>query len=90
MNCACYIHGEHPLALNPCPEHERWAKAVRAHERERCATMVEALREQWFNPGVPGDLAVPAGAFARSMKELAAVMRDPNVDFATSSTDQSC
>lgn len=57
------------------------AKAVAA-ERERCAKMVEELRATWFHDGIPGDLAVPAGAFARSMKELAAVMRDPNVTHA--------
>lgn len=82
MQCACYIaEGDGPLRLNPCPEHERWAKAIRAAERERCAKMVEELRATWFHDGVPGDLAVPAGAFARSMKELAAVMRDPLVEY---------
>ena len=82
MNCACYIPvgSEHPLALNPCPEHERWGKAIRAAERERSASMVETLREEWFHDGIPGDLAVPAGAFAKSMKQLAAVIRDPLTD----------
>jgi hypothetical protein len=40
MQCACYIaesNDGHPLRLNPCPEHERWAKGVRDYERERCA-----------------------------------------------------
>lgn len=83
MHCACYIAASddnHPLRLNPCPEHERWAKAVMAVERERCARMVDDLRAAWFHDGVPGDLAVPAGAFALSMKQLAMVMRDPNVE----------
>lgn len=86
MNCACYIAesgDKHPLRLNPCPEHEKWAKAVRTYERERCAKMVELIRDEWFHAGVPGDTAAPVGAFAKSMKQLAAVMRDPNVDLVT-------
>lgn len=55
------------------------AQKMVENERERCAKMVEELRATWFHDGIPGDLAVPAGAFARSMKELAVVMRDPNV-----------
>lgn len=40
MNCACYIaEGDGPLRLNPCPEHERWAKAIRDYEREACASV---------------------------------------------------
>lgn len=54
-------------------------------ERERCAKMVDVLREQWFHDGVPGDTAVPAGAFARSMKDLAAVMRS-DAETANSTT----
>lgn len=46
-----------------------------AAERERTAKLVERLREEWFHEGIPGDLAVPAGAFARSMKQLAAAIR---------------
>lgn len=84
MTCVCYTYGDHPLSLNPCPEHERWAKAIRAAERERCAKMVEDLRSTWFHDGVPGDTVVPAGAFARSMRELAALMRDPTIEFVKS------
>jgi len=63
-------------------EKHNLAKAIDAaiaEERERCAKMVEDLRAAWFHEGVPGDTAVPAGAFARSMKQLAAVIRDPSV-----------
>lgn len=44
MQCACYIaesDDKHPLRLNPCPEHERWAKAIREDEREACARVSE-------------------------------------------------
>ena len=40
MQCACYIaesDDKNPLRLNPCPEHERWARAIRDYEREACA-----------------------------------------------------
>lgn len=45
MHCACYIaesDDKHPLRLNPCPEHERWARAVMHAEREACAKVAEA------------------------------------------------
>ena len=52
MNCACYIHGDAALNLNPCPEHERWAKAIRAvtrHDvREVCAGRIEAAADLWI------------------------------------------
>lgn len=44
MNCACYIADSNdgsPLRLNPCPEHERWAKAIRNFEREACARIAD-------------------------------------------------
>lgn len=41
MQCACYTYGEHPLSLNPCPEHERWAKAIMRAEREACAAIAD-------------------------------------------------
>jgi len=44
MKCACYIAestDNHPLRLNPCPEHERWARAIRDYEREECAKIAE-------------------------------------------------
>ena len=50
MQCACYIAESldgHPLRLNPCPEHERWAKAIRDVERDRCAKTSRAL---WNDP----------------------------------------
>lgn len=41
MQCACYIaEGDGPLRLNPCPEHEKWAKTIRDHERDRCCQIV--------------------------------------------------
>ena len=46
MNCACQIaesNDNHPLRLNPCPEHERWAKAIRAAERERLIAIVDEM-----------------------------------------------
>lgn len=77
MQCACYVaEGDGLLRLNPCPEHERWAKAIRQKERERCAALVSHLRATWFHEGIPGDTAVPAGVFARSLKQLADVMLD--------------
>lgn len=59
----------------------RWAKGIRDCERDRAARMIETLRAEWFPADIPGDTAVPVGAFARSMKQLAAVVRDPLVDF---------
>lgn len=49
MECGCYTFGEAALQLNPCPVHERWAKAIRAvavhDERERCVGV--ALEHGW-------------------------------------------
>lgn len=51
MQCACYIaEGDGPFRLNPCPEHERWAEAIRQAERERCAKIVENLARVIGNP----------------------------------------
>lgn len=44
MQCACYIaEGDGPFRLNPCPEHEKWAKAIRAFEREACAILCDQV-----------------------------------------------
>ena len=46
MQCACYIAESldgNPLRLNPCPEHERWAKAIRDYEREACARLASGM-----------------------------------------------
>ncbi len=44
MECTCYTYGDAALHLNPCPLHERWARAIRAvavhDERERCCEIV--------------------------------------------------
>lgn len=72
----CYVHEDRAA---------EYIEAAIQAERERCAKMVDDLRATWFHDGIPGDLAVPAGAFARSMKELAAVMRDPLVEVVHSS-----
>jgi hypothetical protein len=44
MQCACYIaesDDNNPLRLNPCPDHERWAKAIRNAERQLCIAAAE-------------------------------------------------
>lgn len=44
MQCACYVaesEDNHPLRLKPCPEHERWAKAIRDYERDACAQIAD-------------------------------------------------
>ena len=43
MICACLIaDGDGPLRLNPCPEHEKWAKEIRDYIR---VTMDEQITD---------------------------------------------
>lgn len=54
MQCACHIadsDDKHPLRLNPCPEHERWAKAIRNYEREACALIADGELMEVHAPG---------------------------------------
>lgn len=85
MQCACYIaesNDGHPLRLNPCPEHERWAKAIRDVERERAAKIVagEVVAERyrtWFYMNGVGNRSAECELTMHSDR-LAEAIRNPN------------